>query len=139
MKKAERLREKGARLKDENVRLQKALENACQPQVEDVKSFLELADGAGLAGEKRLSGCLDLLEKIQKRYPEFVFSLEDLVGKEEEEQEAANQGEAELTPTTEVPAATIGEHVAEPRGPEIDADVENVLKKTLYLHYLDFL
>lgn len=63
-KEVERWREKGARLKDENIWLQKVLENACQPQAEDVRSFLESADGAGLAGEVRLSGGMDLLLKI---------------------------------------------------------------------------
>lgn len=67
-KEVERLKAEGARLKDENVRLQKAVENACQPQVEDVKQYLELAEGSGLVGEIQLSGVLDLLEKIQKHF-----------------------------------------------------------------------
>lgn len=108
------MRVKGARLKDENVRLQKAVVNACQPQVEDVKSFLESADGAGLVGEIQLSGGLDLLEKIHKRYLEFVFSLEDLVDEEEKGQWVADQGQAEPTATVEVPTVATGERVAEP-------------------------
>ncbi|CAL9016689.1 unnamed protein product, partial [Prunus brigantina] len=84
-KERDRLGEKAARLKEENARLQKALENACQPQAEDVKSFLESEGGAELAGEIRLSGGMDLLEKIQKRYPDFVFSLEDFLGEDEDE------------------------------------------------------
>ncbi|CAL9030032.1 unnamed protein product [Prunus brigantina] len=84
-KERDRLREKTAQLKEENIRLQKALENACQPQAEDVKSFLESEGGAELAGEIRLSGGMDLLEKIQKRYPDFVFSLEYLLGEDEDE------------------------------------------------------
>ncbi|PQQ05381.1 hypothetical protein Pyn_00887 [Prunus yedoensis var. nudiflora] len=63
-KEDESLRTEGACLSDENAQLQRALENACQPQVEDVRQFLESAEGASLAGEIRLSGGLDLLERI---------------------------------------------------------------------------
>ncbi|CAB4309127.1 unnamed protein product [Prunus armeniaca] len=121
-KEVERWKEKGAQLKDENVRLQKALKNACQPQVEDVRSFLESADGAALAGEIQLSGGMYLLEKIQKCYPEFVFNLEDLVG-EEEEEEVVGPRKTELAPTIEAEVVAAGGCLAEPREPRVDADV----------------
>ncbi|CAL9019767.1 unnamed protein product, partial [Prunus brigantina] len=92
-----RLREKASQLKEENARLQKALENACKPRAEEVKSFLESEEGAELAGEVRLSGGLDLLEKIQKRYPDFVFSLEDLLGEDED----MGRDDPEPTPSAE--------------------------------------
>ncbi|CAB4313675.1 unnamed protein product [Prunus armeniaca] len=95
----DRLRERASRLKEESMCLQKALENACTPQVEDVRSFLESEGGVELAGEILLSGGLDLLEKIQKRYPEFVLSLEDLLG--EEEEGGAGQGDIVPTPSAE--------------------------------------
>ncbi|PQQ16700.1 hypothetical protein Pyn_35198 [Prunus yedoensis var. nudiflora] len=53
--------------------------------MEDVKQFLWSVEGVELAGTIQFSGDLDLLKKIQKRYPEFVFSLEDLVGDVEED------------------------------------------------------
>ncbi|CAL9002350.1 unnamed protein product [Prunus brigantina] len=116
-KERDRLGEKAARLKEENARLQKALENACQPQAEDVKSFLESEGGAELAGEIRLSGGMDLLEKIQKRYPDFVFSLEDLLGEDEDE----GPGDIMPLPSTGVPEA----EVILPREPAGTAEVRD--------------
>ncbi|PQQ09485.1 hypothetical protein Pyn_05762 [Prunus yedoensis var. nudiflora] len=90
VKEVDSLKVEGACLKDENLRLQKVVESMCQPQVDDVRQFLDSAEGASLAGEIRLSGGLDLLEKIQKRFPNFEFRLEDLM--EEHEVVEANVG-----------------------------------------------
>ncbi|PQQ01151.1 hypothetical protein Pyn_41158 [Prunus yedoensis var. nudiflora] len=43
-KEAEKWRVKSTRLSEENVCLQRAVENACQSQVEDVKQFLDSAE-----------------------------------------------------------------------------------------------
>ncbi|CAL9022417.1 unnamed protein product, partial [Prunus brigantina] len=122
-----RLREKASQLKEENARLQKALENACKPQAEEVKSFLESEEGAELAGEVRLSGGLDLLEKIQKRYPDFVFSLEDLLGEDED----MGRDDPEPTPSAEDQGAeaevtiTGAEQVNVSKEPGAEAEVED--------------
>lgn len=101
-----------ARLKDENLRLQKALENACQPQMEDVKRFLESAAGVELASEMRLSGGLDLLEKIQKRFPDFQFGLEDLIEEDDTtgpSNPSPNQPEPDRVAKTVVATETVAQ------------------------------
>ncbi|CAL9006366.1 unnamed protein product [Prunus brigantina] len=126
-KEASRLRERAAQLKEENTRLQKALENACKSQVEEVKSFLESEEGADLAGEVRLSSGLDLLGKIQKRYPDFVFNLEDLLGEDED------TGRGDIVPTpsverqgAEVEVAVLGaEQMAVPREPSGETEARD--------------
>ncbi|CAL9025158.1 unnamed protein product [Prunus brigantina] len=103
--------DRAKRMTDESTRKEKALENACKPQVGEVKSFLESEEGAELAGEVRLSGGLDLLEKIQKRYPDFVFSLEDLLGEDED----TGRGDPEPTPSM-LGIPWVGEGLATERG-----------------------
>lgn len=49
----------------------------------------------------RLSGRLDLLDIIQRRYPKFMFNLEDLVAEEEETDPVEeDQGQPEQVPSS---------------------------------------
>lgn len=47
VKEAGKCKKEGTRLKEENSRLQTAVENACHLQTKDVKQFLDSAEGVG--------------------------------------------------------------------------------------------